>query len=75
MLTARGLDCLADYLEDSNILSCLLVNLDPSLNDPELPHSINGALLHRKLYLELVIVNNLFKDFFTPFAVLVGRYL
>jgi hypothetical protein len=44
-------------------------------NDSELPHQINNLLIRHELYLEFVDLNQKFKDYYTPLAVLVGIYL
>jgi len=41
-------------------------------NDAELPHQINNLLIRHELYLEFVDLNQKFKDYYTPLAVLVG---
>jgi hypothetical protein len=35
---------------------------------------LNKILLHDKMYEELVAVNLIFKDYFTPFVVMVSHY-
>jgi len=56
-------------------VSKLIFNLLPNRNDHELPHQINNLLIKHEMYLELVDLNQKFKDHYTSIAVLVGVYL
>ena len=56
-------------------ISRLLFNMQTINNDSELPHQINNLLIRHELYLEFVDLNQKFKDYYTPLAVLVGIYL
>lgn len=57
------------------IISKLIFNLQPNNNEPELPHQINNLLIKHQLYLELIDLNQKFRDHYTPIAVLVGLYV
>jgi hypothetical protein len=57
------------------VVSRLVLNLQTVDNDPELPHQINNLLIRHELLLEFIDLNQKFRDYYTPLAVLVGIYL
>jgi hypothetical protein len=74
-ITPTGLELLFEHLPNKDIISTLLIaNLKPDQNEIDLPHQINGLLLENSMYEEMVEVNIMFGDCFTPFVVLVSRY-
>ena len=57
------------------MVSKLIFILQPTNNDSELPHQINNILIQKGMLLQLVDLNQKFKDHYTSTAVLVGLYL
>lgn len=73
-ITNNSLELLIQHIP-VQIISRLIFNMQTVNNDLELPHQINNLLIKHQLYLEFIDLNQKFKDFYTPLAVLVGIYL
>lgn len=74
-INKQGLELLFQYTENKEIISILLIaNIVPEKNQIDLPHMINQIILQHRMFEEMVAINMEFKDYYTPFAVMVSHY-
>lgn len=73
-LTHQSLELFLQRLSKEIVIR-LLLTIQTVDNDPELPHQVNNLLIKHDLLLEFVDLNQKFKDYYTPLAVLTGMYL
>ena len=75
VINREGIEHMFEFFKNKNkLLGRIFCHIDIEENEVDLPHLINGLLVNNQFYLELIIINNQFSDFYTPFAVLASQY-
>lgn len=73
VVSRRMIQILIQERVPRSMISYLLCNIDVQENEGDLAHSLNQLLLAHHYYLQLIIINHMFSDYYTPFAVLISQ--